>query len=294
MKVKGIKILGKSILECDDEETPLIQSKNIQVSKDISGFRALLILLVCVGIGVLGLISAVTLRSLFGPRYIQLDTYLSTILSKSDTSNEYHTGKNYENARNFSSSGTICKTKVYLIRHADKGHDPVHLTIKGRERATHLLNLFCSTDEKCPFQAPIKMYARAPERPMYVMRSVETLEPLSSHLNVPINIEFGKRKQWQLVNRILSDVASKKMCGQAILVCWKHTLLPLLMQDLGCHWRFKQETPCRAFDWKGHDFDSIAEMEYSYNSSSPQGMRWKLQLIHNYQEFEPKFHKNRD
>ena len=83
-----------------------------------------------------------------------------------------------------SEQGSVTRLRtVFIIRHAEKPSEGPHLSDAGRERAQALVGVF--GDCFCKSDALI---AAANNRKS--ARPVETLEPLSTALNLPIDAAF--------------------------------------------------------------------------------------------------------
>ena len=136
---------------------------------------------------------------------------------------------------------------VVLMRHCDKDekYSETHCTEKGARRAAWLPSLFDGTR----FDAPSYLYARKPEKPRNVMRSIETLEPMSRTFDLDIDVHFGEDENEKLAEDVKKRLSEKG----PIIIAWKHERLPSLAKELG------MEKPGT---WKADDFDSIYVLSY--------------------------------
>lgn len=73
---------------------------------------------------------------------------------------------------------------VYLIRHCEEEGSRRHCNSRGFRRAEFLSTAF---DGSGSFRKPEELFARAPEPRKYVMREIETLEPMAENLGLQIN-----------------------------------------------------------------------------------------------------------
>ncbi|KAA8494455.1 hypothetical protein FVE85_2696 [Porphyridium purpureum] len=178
-----------------------------------------------------------------------------------------------------------CDTHVYLLRHADKGREHVHLSARGFQRAQHLTRIFCSAHDvaarkgECRFIAPDVVFARKAEFPRYVLRSIETVTPLAQQLNLTVESQYSAMLQWSLVVRVLGEIASFQHCGRAVLVCWKHSLLPAIQEQFGCG--TKLQKACERVTWHKKDFDTVLDLHYAHRA--PHG--WELGMQRKRQHF---------
>jgi len=278
-------------------------------------------------LGLLLVFLSVCYRMIRGPLTYTLDDYLASrrrTLSRDD--------QRYIDALYRSRKYETCETMVYLIRHAEKGQEPRDLDEDGWKRARYLPELFCrsSTGGKwwfggnstqsgdggntttnstngaitappssCRFRPPpARIYARKPEWPTYVKRSIQTVIPLSQRFKVPIDANYSSFTQWKMATLILNEVSGLQFCNSAILVCWKHSLLEQLMIQMGCDpYHIVQKTRngngsrnvstrrCNYFLWAEDDFDSVAVLKYRFDIRKPAGEQWSLFLTHDKQNF---------
>ena len=158
---------------------------------------------------------------------------------------------------------TNCEATVVLIRHCEKSSLKEHCSSKGLQRAEHLANLFGHTvEEKWP--APSYLFALNPgeRHNKYIKnwREIETIQPLSKKISVPINSSFGLNDSNGLSDHIFKLLKSGKLCDHVALISWKHDDLPRLAHSLGCG--PSQGCPS-TFD--SIDFDSTWQISYSYH-----------------------------
>jgi hypothetical protein len=150
--------------------------------------------------------------------------------------------------------------QVLIIRHGEKLGDPKkdndggrHLSVRGSARAAALPSLFvpvlpqldCSMHHK-PAEftghyhpVPVKGAAQRFPAPQYIFaterskdskRPIETVTPLVTALNVPLNDGFADNQAsiQRMTNAILDNYP-----GEIILVCWHHGKIPDIAKALG-------------------------------------------------------------
>ena len=131
---------------------------------------------------------------------------------------------------------------VVLIRHCDKDEDysATHCTPKGVRRAAWLPSLF----DGDRFDPPSYLYARKPEKPRNVMRSIETLEPMSRTFGLDIDVHYGEKDNEKLAEDVKRHLTSEG----PVVVAWKHLRLPSLAKAFGMK---------EPGTWEADDFDSM-------------------------------------
>jgi len=167
-----------------------------------------------------------------------------------------------EFAQSRTTSNVQCEGHVVLIRHGEKGSEPIHLSEAGFTRADYLARYFSE------YRPPVaRLYASDPRTPPYVQREVETLIPLSQKIKLPIISNFSKADSMQLAEDIFRNL--KSLCGKSILISWDHCNIPRLARYLGCN-----ASMCREC-WSDHDFDSVFRLTYTCSlSGSDGGCEW--------------------
>jgi hypothetical protein len=131
---------------------------------------------------------------------------------------------------------------VVLIRHCDKdeSYSETHCTPKGVRRAAWLPSLF----DGDRFEPPSYLYARKPEKPRNVMRSIETLEPMSRTFGLDIDVHYGEKDNEELAEDVKKHLTSEG----PVVVAWKHLRLPSLAKAFGMK---------EPGTWEADDFDSM-------------------------------------
>ena len=177
-------------------------------------------------------------------------------------------------------SSTNQPGQVLIIRHGEKNGDPKkdndggrHLSVRGSARAAALPSLFipalpqlgCSMDHKPAeftahyHQVPVKGAAQRFPAPHYILatqaskdskRPTETVTPLATALNVPLNDGFADNEAsiQKMTNAILNDYP-----GEIILVCWHHGMIPDIAKALGI---------ARPPKWDAKVFDRVWQITF--------------------------------
>ena len=113
---------------------------------------------------------------------------------------------------------------IMLIRHAeDVGVSGEDLSPRGYERAEALPRLFSS---RLP-RPDVIIATRASKESN---RPIETMEPLSRQLHVPIDDRFRDKDYQALAHALLTDA---RYAGKVVLVCWHHGKIPNLAKAIG-------------------------------------------------------------
>ena len=180
--------------------------------------------------------------------------------------------------------------QVLIIRHGEKLGDPKkdddggrHLSIQGSARAAALPALFipalpqlsCGLHYKAVEfhghyrETPIKGKAPRFPTPNYIFatqrsknsnRPVETVTPLGTALNLPINDGFADKEPdiKKMVNAILNDYP-----GKVVLICWHHGEIPELAKALGV------SSPPK---WDGKVFDRVWQITFPKGKATLQDL----------------------
>lgn len=170
--------------------------------------------------------------------------------------------------------------QVLIIRHGEKLGDPKkdndggrHLSVRGSARAAALPSLFvpalpqlgCSMHHKPAeftahyHQVPVKGSAQRFSAPHYIFatqasknskRPIETVTPLATALNVPLNDGFTDKEAsiQKMTDAILNDFP-----GEIILVCWHHGMIPAIAKALGI---------AKPPKWDGKVFDRVWQITF--------------------------------
>lgn len=184
--------------------------------------------------------------------------------------------------------------QILIIRHGEKVGDPKkdddggrHLSVQGSARATALPSLFspaqpqlsCKFDHKAAEfigsyqQIPLKGRASQFPTPNYIFatqiskhskRPIETVTPLATAVNLPINDGFADNDGdiTKMTNAILNDYP-----GSVILICWHHGKIPDVAKALGVS---------RPPKWNAKVFDRVWQITYPKGKASLQDLPQKL------------------
>jgi len=177
---------------------------------------------------------------------------------------------------------TFGPNQVLIVRHGEKLGDPKknndggrHLSIQGSARAAALPSLFipalpelsCKLDHtgmefiglyrSIPLKGkaarfPTPNFIFATERSKDSKRPIETVSPLATALNLPINDEYGDNPAEikTMTDAILTELA---FAGKIVLVCWHHGTIPDVAKALGV-----SKPP----KWDGKVFDRVWQITF--------------------------------
>ena len=175
-----------------------------------------------------------------------------------DTNHHHHHSDNKES--NVLPVG--CETTIVLIRHCEKGSVAEHCAYSGYERSVYLSTLF-GADGKYP--APSFIFAEAPiarhSREKMNFREVETVGPLSVAMNVKVDDSYTDETLYDLAHRLKHQVKRGALCGQVVVIVWKHSRIGELAHMLGCGPH--QGCP---IDYSGKTFDQLWQIRYIYTN----------------------------
>jgi len=187
-------------------------------------------------------------------------------------------------------STNIGPGQVLIIRHGEKVGDAKkdddggrHLSIQGSARAAALPSLFapdqpqlsCKLDHKSGEfiglyrQIPTKGKAPRFTTPNFIFatqnskhskRPIETVTPLATALNLPIDDNFADTDEEiaEMANAILNDLA---FAGKIVLICWHHGKIPDVAKALGV-----SKPP----KWDGKVFDRVWQITFPRGKASLQ------------------------
>jgi hypothetical protein len=153
-----------------------------------------------------------------------------------------------------------CETTVMLIRHCEKGTVTEHCAVSGFERSVYLSHLFGSRWPK-----PVGIFAQSPRgrqnRHKMNFREIETVGPLAASANLTVDDSYDDETLNDLAKYITRTIQDGKLCGQLIVVSWKHSRIPHLARHLGCG--PKQGCP---LEYPGQSFDQVWEIKFVYDT----------------------------
>ncbi len=186
--------------------------------------------------------------------------------------------------------------QVLIIRHGEKVGDPKkdddggrHLLIQGSARAAGLPLLFVAAQPQltCALhhgaqdfigsyrQIPTKGTASRFPTPNFIFatarskhskRPIETITPLATALNLPINDRFADKDKdiKKMAAAILNEMA---FAGKIVLVCWHHGKIPDVAKALGV---------LKPPKWDGKVFDRVWQITYAHGKASLQDLPQQL------------------
>jgi len=173
-------------------------------------------------------------------------------------------------------------SEILIVRHGEKAGDPKkeddagrHLSIQGSARAAGLPSLFvaampqltCALRLHAPDfdgsyrELPVKGKAARFPTPNFIFatarsknskRPIETITPVATALNLPINDRFADKDPdiLQMVNAILTE---EEFMGKIVLICWHHGNIPAIAQALGI---------AKPPKWDGKVFDRVWQITW--------------------------------
>ena len=138
--------------------------------------------------------------------------------------------------------------QVVLLRHAEKPYpdEGSHLSAQGYERARAWVGFF-SNDARVNRFGPIAaLYAMKPKNAEGSVRAIETLEPTSRSLGIPIRSDYMREDVDPIVREISN---SPSLNGKTVVICWEHKMIPILAHAFGA-----LSAPG---NWPGSVFDQV-------------------------------------
>ena len=120
----------------------------------------------------------------------------------------------------------MINARILLMRHAEKTEDPMdpHLSRDGYARAAKLADYIPAT-----FGIPQFLIATSISK--HSVRPIETIEPLSAKIGVPIDATYADQDYGALAGQIFSEPRYAD-AGTLIVVCWHHGNIPSMAQAL--------------------------------------------------------------
>lgn len=164
-----------------------------------------------------------------------------------------------------SNSSKPLASKIMVIRHAEKPFTDKHgtnylgikatgkqdgesLIVRGWQRAGALVvffNPFSGPLQNKQLSIPIVLYAAHPGSESYSERPLETITPLSQHLQIPINQQYGKADYKPMVDNAMAQSGT-------VLISWQHQHIPAIANHiLGPDHKNVPQT------WPDHRFDVV-------------------------------------
>jgi hypothetical protein len=169
-----------------------------------------------------------------------------------------------------------------IIRHGEKVGDPKkdddggrHLSVPGSARAAALPSLFALAQpqlscklhhgagefvglyRQIPLKGkaarfPVPNFLFATQKSKQSNRPIETVTPLATGLNLPINDGYADNGAaiTEMTNAILNDLT---FAGKIVLICWHHGRIPDVAKALGV---------LRPPKWDGKVFDRVWQITF--------------------------------
>ncbi len=140
---------------------------------------------------------------------------------------------------------------VVILRHGEKP-DPegVNLSARGRERAQALVEVFKGRADLNVNGKPVVIYAMGPGGDDDSRRPVETMEPTSRILGIPMVTRYTHLEYAQVAKEVFGNPAYE---GKTVVVCWEHHVIPELAKAFGV-----EKVP----QWHGKVFDQFWLVTY--------------------------------
>lgn len=137
---------------------------------------------------------------------------------------------------------------IILLRHGEKINDEnPHLSAQGFRRADALAKLFSSPAFEKRYGRPAALYS-AGDRGNKSQRSIETLKPLATALEVKLDDSFEKGQERELIKAIKAD---PKLDGKTVVISWSHEDLREFLKEVNI------EGHKRKKKWKSDIFDRL-------------------------------------
>lgn len=145
----------------------------------------------------------------------------------------------------------MTNARILLMRHAEKTQDPMdpHLSQDGYARAAKLADYIPAT-----FGNPQFLIATSISK--HSVRPVETIEPLSAKIGVPVDATHADQDYDALASQLLSERRYAD-AGTLIVVCWHHGNIPSMAHAL------RAKPGGYPDPWDAHVFNQILVLTYS-------------------------------
>ncbi len=148
---------------------------------------------------------------------------------------------------------------MFVLRHAEKeaGLDPA-LTSSGLERADALARLLAGVQVD-------RMYCTE------YLRTLQTLEPLSTQLNIPIEvIPAEDAPRWR-------GVIANIQAGEVVIICGHQNTVPLFIEEAGGHIAGLESHSGQPWI-PGHIYDRLYLVTWQYHESTKADHSQTLEL----------------
>ena len=147
--------------------------------------------------------------------------------------------------------GPMTNARIQLMRHAEKSADPMdpHLSSDGYARAGKLAEYIPAT-----FGVPQYLFATSISK--HSVRPIETIEPLSAKIGVPIDSTYADQDYGALATQLFSDPRFANE-SSLILICWHHGNIPSMAHAL------RASAGSYPDPWDAQVFNQILVLSYS-------------------------------
>jgi hypothetical protein len=139
---------------------------------------------------------------------------------------------------------------VVILRHGEKPETGPELSARGRERAAALVEVFRTRPELNVNGKPAVIYAMKPGGDDMSRRPMETVEPTSKALGIPMVTRYTHLEYDKVVREVFGTPAYE---GKTVVVCWEHHVIPDLAKAFGVK---------KAPEWHGKVFDEFWLVTY--------------------------------
>jgi phosphohistidine phosphatase SixA len=145
----------------------------------------------------------------------------------------------------------MTNARILLMRHAEKSADPMdpHLSSDGYARAAKLAEYIPGT-----FGIPEFLFATSISK--HSARPIETIEPLSAKISVPIDATYADQDYGSLASQILSAPGFLD-ASSLIVVCWHRGNIPSMARAL------RANAGSYPDPWDAQIFNQILVLTYS-------------------------------
>jgi hypothetical protein len=145
--------------------------------------------------------------------------------------------------------------QIIIIRHAEKYENRaiIHLTPRGLTRAQALSQFFRSDSRVLEFGPPAAIIAQSPTDKKKSVRCLETIEPLSKALGLPVIYQFTYGQAAETVNWLKSQ---REYDGKNVLICSQHIEIGDFARALGV-------TDLRPRTWPHETYDRFYLLKFS-------------------------------
>jgi broad specificity phosphatase PhoE len=145
----------------------------------------------------------------------------------------------------------MTSARILLMRHAEKTGDPMdpHLSQDGYARAAKLADYI-------PATFGIPRFLIATSISTHSVRPIETVEPLSAKIGVPVDATYADQDYGALASQLISEPRYAD-AGTLIMICWHHGNIPSMARAL------RAKPGSYPDPWDAHVFNQILILTYS-------------------------------